>query len=772
MSASKLQFCGKVAIVTGAGGGLGRQYAIQLAERGAALVVNDLGGARDGEGKSCKAADIVVGEIKSTGGKAIADYNSVEDGDKIVQTAIDKYGKVDIVINNAGIIRDKSFMKMSVKDWDLVQNVHLRGSFLVTKAAWPYLRQQNFGKVIFTSSASAIYGNFGQSNYSAAKLGLIGLCKTLAIEGAKYNIHCNTVIPTAASRLTEDLLPSEVQDLLKPEFVAPLVTWLTHHNCNESGKIFEAGGGWIGKYEYYRSKGVNVFDEKEGITPEEISNKWEEITDMTNCETLTNMHAQVSSIIQSASVKLDHKLSFLHKYSPQDIILYALSVGSSLTNLEDFKFLYENAEHFLALPTYGTIPAVNLVINNIEKVSALLSRKLPGVSIDFSKLLHGEHYMEVLRPLNVNGGTLTSTLEVADILDKGSGIVLVFNIHTFDEDNNAVYFNQMNAFLTEGGGFGGQRSSSKVIPIIKAPNRDPDSVLSHKTSYDQSALYRLNGDVNPLHIDPEFSALGGFSEPILHGLCSLGIATRHVMSMYASDDSLKFKCVKARFTNPLLPGQTIRTQMWKEESRIHFEVDAKETGKTIISHAYIDLVEHEQNGINLKSTEIFRKIEQEVLKSPNVASDVMAIFQWNITDNNQIIETWILDLNEKPSVYIDYSKSLKPDCILTCNDKTATSMMIGKLNPKNAFASGVLKIEGDMSLDELVSSSSVPSHKKTVAIDYGVECQVQNLTETITEIGNPYRDDFKVLVALDTHNCADASVITTVNTIEEVGTLQ
>ena len=219
----KMRFEERVAIVTGAGGGLGRTYALLLASRGAKVVVNDLGGSAFGQGADAAPADKVVAEIREAGGEAVANYDSVENGDKIVQMALDHFGRVDIVVNNAGILRDTSFHKMTEQDWELIYQVHLYGSFKVTHAAWPYLREQQYGRVIMTTSAAGIYGNFGQANYSTAKLGLLGLANTLAIEGQKRNIHVNTIAPMAGSRLTEAVLPQEMVEALKPEYVAPLV---------------------------------------------------------------------------------------------------------------------------------------------------------------------------------------------------------------------------------------------------------------------------------------------------------------------------------------------------------------------------------------------------------------------------------------------------------------------------------------------------------------------------------------------------------------------
>lgn len=235
MAAEQLRYDGRVAIVTGAGAGLGREYALLLASRGAKVVVNDLGGAHNGEGASTRAADLVVNEIKAKGGEAVPNYNSVVDGDKVVETAIKTYGRVDIVINNAGILRDRSILKISEQDWNLVNDVHLKGSFKVTQAAWPYMKKHNYGRIIMTSSNSGIYGNFGQANYSAAKMGLVGLANTVAIEGLKNNIHCNVIVPTAASRMTEGILPDILFNELKPQLIAPVVAYLCHESCEDSG---------------------------------------------------------------------------------------------------------------------------------------------------------------------------------------------------------------------------------------------------------------------------------------------------------------------------------------------------------------------------------------------------------------------------------------------------------------------------------------------------------------------------------------------------------
>lgn len=276
-----MDFEGKVVIVTGAGGGLGRAHALLFARHGARVIVNDLGGSAHGEGASASAADRVVSEVRDAGGEAVANHDSVTDGDKIVQNALDTYGRVDVVVNNAGILRDKSFAKMEDTDWDLVYRVHVEGAYKVTRAAWPHLREQNYGRVIFTSSTSGIYGNFGQANYGMAKLGLYGLTRTLAIEGRKNNILVNAIAPTGGTRMTEGLIPASVFDLLKPELVSPLVVYLGSEQCHDSGGLYEVGGGWMGKVRWERSLGAG-FDPRAGFSPEDVAARWASISNFSN----------------------------------------------------------------------------------------------------------------------------------------------------------------------------------------------------------------------------------------------------------------------------------------------------------------------------------------------------------------------------------------------------------------------------------------------------------------------------------------------------------
>jgi len=274
----------KVIIVTGAGGGLGRAYARFLADNGAMVVVNDLGGARDGSGSGTSMADAVVEEIRAAGGKAVADYSSVatpEGAEAIVDAAVEHFGGVHGVVNNAGILRDGAFHKMSAENFDAVLRVHLYGGFYVTRAAWPRFREQKFGRVVVATSTAGIYGNFGQANYGAAKLGLVGMINTLAIEGVKYGITANAVAPLAATRMTADVAPQELLDKLDPDHVAPAVGYLLSKENRDTGSVFVVGGGLVQRVAQFQNDGVTFAAPP---TLQEITQRWPDISDMSNAK--------------------------------------------------------------------------------------------------------------------------------------------------------------------------------------------------------------------------------------------------------------------------------------------------------------------------------------------------------------------------------------------------------------------------------------------------------------------------------------------------------
>lgn len=273
----KIDFSGRVAIVTGAGAGLGRDYALELAKRGAKVVVNDLGGSADGHGSSNAAASTVVDEIKAIGGEAVPNYDTVstaEGGENIVKTAIDAFGKVDILINNAGILRDKSFANMEEENWDAVLNVHLKGAYCVTRPAFIQMRKNAYGRIVMTASMAGLMGNFGQTNYAAAKMGIVGLTNVLKLEGAKYNIKVNVLVPSAVTRLSGDVMQNEKFKKFKIEYCTPALLYLASEQCQDSGTYINAFAGYFSRSAILTGPGITFSDIP---TPEQVMKNWDKI---------------------------------------------------------------------------------------------------------------------------------------------------------------------------------------------------------------------------------------------------------------------------------------------------------------------------------------------------------------------------------------------------------------------------------------------------------------------------------------------------------------
>jgi 3-hydroxy-3-methylglutaryl CoA synthase/NAD(P)-dependent dehydrogenase (short-subunit alcohol dehydrogenase family)/putative sterol carrier protein len=304
---NEVRFDGRVAIVTGAGRGLGRAYALELAKRGAKVVVNELGGGKDGGGGEERgAADGVVEEIKALGGEAVANYDTVatvDGGEAIVDCAVKAYGRVDIVINNAGILRDKTLVKMDAESWDGVMGVHLNGAYNVTRPAFVKMREGGYGRRVFTTSAAGLYGNFGQTNYSAAKMGLVGFMNTLKLEGEKYNIKVNTVAPIAGTRLTEGVLPPDIFEKLKPEYVAPLVLYLSSERCPVTGAIYNAGMGYFNRVAVMTGPGTVIGDGKEIPAPEAVAANMKNIKSTESPKEFPNLVAAYGPMLDAFGPK-------------------------------------------------------------------------------------------------------------------------------------------------------------------------------------------------------------------------------------------------------------------------------------------------------------------------------------------------------------------------------------------------------------------------------------------------------------------------------------
>uniref|UniRef100_A0A672IXK7 Peroxisomal multifunctional enzyme type 2 n=1 Tax=Salarias fasciatus TaxID=181472 RepID=A0A672IXK7_SALFA len=659
-----LSFEGRVVLVTGAGGGLGREYALAFAERGASVIVNDLGADTKGGGKSSAAADKVVEEIRAKGGKAVANYDSVEDGEKLIQTALDSFGRIGV------ILRDRSFARTSDLDWDLIQRVHLRGSFLVTRAAWNHMKNQKFGRIIMTTSAAGIYGNFGQANYSAAKLGLLGLANTLAIEGRKYNVYCNTIAPVAGSRLTETVMPPDVVAALKAEYVAPLVLWLCHEDCQENGGLFEV-------LRWERTKGHTVRQKNKAMSPEAVRDHWDKICDFTAATRPSGIQESLQSImtvlsqVESDEVGANPTASAaatggsainpvmstsLFTFNHTQCILYALGVGMSTKDPDHLRFLYENHPDFGCLPTFGVIASQAVLMEG-----GLSS--VPGLGIDFTQVLHGEQYLELYKPLPTSGmssrppACLNLCVKVAD----------GFSPDMWTQAKQCLF-----------------------------PPRS------------QAALYRLSGDWNPLHIDPSFAAMGGFKQPILHGLCSFGFAARHVLKQFAGNDPSRFKAIKARFAKPVLPGQSLQTEMWKEGNRVHLQCKVKETDVVVLAGAYVDLhgesdapLENLPQGGGLQSELVFAEIGRRIESlGSELVRKVNAVFGWEITKDGKTAAQWTIDLKSGSGSLHRGAGGGKADVTFTVSDQDFMEVVQGKLNPQKAFFSGKLKIRGNIMLSQ------------------------------------------------------------------------
>ena len=594
-TSDSVSFKDRVVLVTGGGAGLGRSYALYFAKLGAKVAVNDVTN-----------AEKVAEEIKQNGGEAISITTSVEDGASVVKAVTDHYSRVDVVINNAGVLRDKAFMNMTDEQWHTVLRIHLRGTYLVTRAAFPWMLKQRYGRIVNISSTSGVYGNFGQANYAAAKCGIVGFTKTIAREGAKYNIIVNTVCPSAGTNMTRTVWPPELVDAIRPDYVAPLIAALTCESPPKgaTGQIYEAGGGWFAATRWQRARGVDFEHAKDVPSVEAVRDAFAEICNFDNDQADNPDTPQEGSKYTQGNVAKNPKVAGLfsqeqrenrkyiskiqqamemkpipskYTYDDKDVILYNISLGAKRT---DLNLVYENDDNFSVLPTFGIVPTY------FSKMPFDTKDIIPNY--DQRMLLHGEQYLEIRSWPIPTSGTLTTETRLIEVVDKGNAALVRRGATTKDTSGKEVFYNESLSFIRGSGGFGGQKKPSDRGAATAAntlPKRQPDKVVEEKTSPDIAALYRLLGDRNPLHIDPKFSEKGGFKEPILHGLATFGISGKHVYQAHGP-----FKNIKVRFSGTVLPGETIVTEMWKEGNKVLYQVKIKESGKVVISGAGAELM--------------------------------------------------------------------------------------------------------------------------------------------------------------------------------------
>ncbi|WWC69102.1 uncharacterized protein I206_103038 [Kwoniella pini CBS 10737] len=588
-----ITFKDKTVIITGAGAGLGRDYAMMFGKLGANVVINDV---------SQAGAEKVVEEVKAVGGKAVTAVCSAEDGDAIVKAAVEAFGTVHVLVANAGILRDKAFVNMDEKMWDQVIQVHLRGTFKCAKAVWPIFQKQKYGRIITTASPNGIYGTVGQANYSTAKAALIGLARSLAIEGSRSNILVNCIAPRAGTAMTATVWPKELMEAMKAEYVAPIVGFLSSEQCEDTGTFYEVFGGYAAQMRWQRTYGVSFPNDRE-LQPESIVKKWKEITTFDENATNPSSGPEALQQIMANFANTSHedaeggdfedsedtpeikeaKKTALEpeefNYTERDVMLYNLGIGAKADELQ---WTYENADEFAALPTFGVIP-------QFGSSSSLSMDFVPNFNP--AKLLHGEQYLKIVKPIPTSG-TLVNHVKLMEVLDKGKTAAVTVQVLSKDKSGEVVTENQSTVILRGSGGFGGKKNGSDRGPasaLNTPPKRKPDAVVEEKTTPEQAAVYRLSGDYNPLHIDPSFASMGGFPKPILHGLCSMGIAGKHVLKTFGP-----YKDIKVRFAGTVIPGETLVTEMWKEGDKVIFVAKVKERDAPALSNAAVTLVQSDK----------------------------------------------------------------------------------------------------------------------------------------------------------------------------------
>ncbi|KAF2208653.1 hypothetical protein CERZMDRAFT_101103 [Cercospora zeae-maydis SCOH1-5] len=587
----KINFENRVVLVTGGGGGPGRAYSLLFAKLGAKVVVNDTSN-----------ADHVANEIKSLGGNAVPLAMSVEEGGSVVQKVMETYGRIDIVINNAGVLRDNHFTDMTDEEWCTVMNTDLCGTYLITRAAFPIMVRQKYGRIVNIVSTSGIYGSFGQANSATATCGMIGFTKTIAREGAKYNIIVNALASAARTNQASTAGPGKQAD---PDYVAPIVAALCAERPLATGQIFESGGGWIAATRWQRARGYDFEPEKGIPSVEQLAEVFSEICNFDNGKadnpdtpqegsryTMGNAlknsklagmtqenpaHRKYIAKIQAA--KQREPTITIYDYDQKDIASYNLSLGAGGTDFDLSCGKFHTAQ---VLPTFGALPS--------QGVSFSFNDIVPNY--DQRMIFHREHYLEIDKFPIPKSGNLKTESRLIEVVDEGKDALVRRGDTTFDASGKRVFYNETVLSIRGSGGFGGQKRPADrgfATAINSPPSRTPDRVLEEKTSHDVATQCWLFGDRDPTHLNPDppvAAAIAGGSVHPLHEMASFGITGKHVFQAYGP-----FNKVKVRFSGLVLQGQTIVTEMWKEGGRIVYQARVKESGTSLISNAAVELLQ-------------------------------------------------------------------------------------------------------------------------------------------------------------------------------------
>jgi acyl dehydratase len=538
--------------------------------------------------------------------------------------------------------------------------------------------------------------------------------------------------------MTETVLPPDLVSALKPEYVAPLVLYLTHENTQETGSLFEVGGGYVSKLRWQRSFGHNFPLTKSGIKPEDVQQQWNKIVDfsynpnyptspkdafefiMANLSHTGADHnsdaaapaPQSSSKVSShgtdkkqksrgsGNSKVNVEQALAHQFEPmtftyteRDVMLYAIGIGAGAdvsVDPDELNYVYENSDNFQVFPTFAVIPPS-------AALSGILSVK--GLEFNPMMLLHGEQYTELLRPIPTSGN-LTSYAKISNIYDKSSGAAVIMDVVTKDEQGQDMLFNQYTVFIRGLGGFGGSKGPSAYDFNSAIATMPPTVVHRERTLENQAVIYRLSGDYNPLHIDSAMAKIGNFEKPILHGLCSFGYAARAVVKHFAKNDGKRFKSIRVRFQKPVYPGETLVISMWQvDATKIIFKVRVSERGQQVLIGEVQLHPDHSSapssaatsstsssstlpTGTGFQSEKVFQQLAQ--LASPDLVQKVKATYRFDLTKNGKTLY-WLVDLKNGSGSVSGATENTKSDVSMALSDEDFVKLLSAKLDPQKAF---------------------------------------------------------------------------------------